>query len=526
MTYNKSFNQELFWLEQGSESDTETFIPSDTPLHSPHYVKLKKKSIKFRAQYMHNRTIQKQINEFKTLQKDFGGFIDINLLPKDRREGPVFELISGSKFIERNADEIKSLLEYIKNNEDAKDCDQKSDDNINEKKTTTKNENIKKDGQTTSYQNEILCLYNNLIDTYRLGHCNQLSTIQEGFNNQLLQVDEDSEPPNEPQTQDQVAQIPHKRVRFTDSTRDPRLKRVMQHPPSQPQPQPQPQKINEHIFSMNKEFLNTTNTTNTNNTNNSNHILYQPDISHGDSSIKNNSRSSSNFDNINKTSSSITTSTAQIQSSTSTSTSSTQRQSSPKTTSKQAQSSPKTTSIQAQSSPSKTTSKQAQSSPSKTTSKQTQSSSKTTSSNQLQSSPSTSISEPNLINPNTIPVQQFSGYLKVIRGKYLSSTGDFKIESGMLIWISNKKKQSINLGPINDYFDILDLYNRSNPDKTRVHRITLKALSRNGSAISCNTENGVPLFIYLPSLNKNTWLKIGTAEAVIGPFKRYQNTKK
>ncbi|CAO3647925.1 unnamed protein product [Cunninghamella blakesleeana] len=199
MSDNKLSNEELFWLEQIDESNTKLYIPLDTPEHSPHIIRLKKRAIKSKIPYILNNIIHKQVSELKVFQKEFGSLINYNSIPIDKRKkGTVYELVSGSKFVDKKKDEIRILLEQLKikedNNNNKTDIDNdnqhKRNDLIQQKLDSIENECNHMEEEAMTYQNETLKTYNSLIDTYRSKHQNQLREIQMLFDNQFLKAND------------------------------------------------------------------------------------------------------------------------------------------------------------------------------------------------------------------------------------------------------------------------------------------------------------------------------------------------
>ncbi|KAI9303321.1 hypothetical protein BJ944DRAFT_104552 [Cunninghamella echinulata] len=523
MSDSRSFNDELFWLEQeDASSDNETFLPSDTPLDSPNIVKMKKRTIKISLHHVYNKTIQKQVNEFSILQKDFSTHIDSQFLSKKIRHKPIFELIDGSKFLDKNINNVKNLLLEMHNENKNSITTSTQDDYCDRQRTVNgdseyvNNENqeltditINEENRKKKYQNEILRMYNNLIKIYRSGHRNQLSDLQKEYNDRLLKVNDHVTLMHEEalRSVDQVF-IPtslvslqsKKNVYFIDSSRDPRLKRLKQHSQLQPQPQltyplqlyqsptrlpqqqEQPIDVNTSPSNIKVESMGSIMTPTTSNQldiSNMNPYQLNPPPSLSSSSPP--SSSSLFYDSIYPTNNDD----VYFEELSNCSNSSNNNNN-------------------------------------------------TNSNNYIRKNLPSNPDDHYTISRPSAPSRLSSTYfdisrksssihlqtaIKTLTGKYLTSRGEFEIVDGKLqCRISDKDQDSpgaiIELGDPYAYIMILELYvaSRDYPDPTRCVQHALEGLKRNGYAVYCRRENNRAMFAYLPSLDKRTWVKVGYAD--------------
>ncbi|CAO3633612.1 unnamed protein product [Cunninghamella echinulata] len=543
MTDNQSFTQELFWLEQeDANSDNEAFLPSDTPLNSPIFTKLKKRLMKTRFHHVYNKTIQKQVNEFNELQKDFSYHIDKRFLSKNGRHKPIFEIIDGSKFIEKHTDGFKKLLHDI-NNEEQESKNNIDNENVNGMTDiimTADKEDIKRE-----YQNEILKIYNNLIETYRIRHRNQLNSIQKLFNDQILKANDSLAHIHSDQlinieqsqmsTTSSLMPNSKKSVRFIDTTRDPRLKRSL-HQQQSPQLNKQ-QTFNQQPIQQQaqKHTNNNTLPTVTNEQQQhlqpsqpelSHHQILQPqnytstnippamtkeqpspskiniDIASNKSHISNNkniSNSQSNFNTGNQMSSSLS----------SLSSSKLEVSSTPIVQLEPTKLSPSIVSKEPDilSTPEISMS---------------------------EVSPTLSFAGPSSPSPFNVDlenydIKQLELDIKKIPGKYLIKHGELNLDDNdnkMLIWRKHfGESATVQLGAIRLYERAYKAYKKNVDKSDKWYTRTLKSFKEKGFAVNCSCVNNAPLFVYMPSLNKKTWIKVGTADAIIERINTLQKEK-
>ncbi|KAI9307669.1 hypothetical protein BJ944DRAFT_10368 [Cunninghamella echinulata] len=553
MTDKQSFTQELFWLEQeDANSDNETFLPSDTPCDSPIFSKLKKRSIKTRFHHVYNKTIQKQVNEFNELQKDFSFHIDNRFLSKNGRHKPIFEVIDGSKFVEKHTDEFKKLLHDITNQKE-----QISNEKINgmtDVIMTTDEDNIKEE-----YQNEVLKMYSSLIETYRIRHRNQLSIIQKQFNEQLLKENDslahihDDQLINKEQSQISATTLivkPKKSVRFIDTTRDPRLKQSLHQQQSSLSNQLQPfsqqlvqqhQQVQKHI-NYNKLPIITNEQQQHHQPSQSelfHHQMLQPqnhknsnippamikeqpssskinlDIVSNKSYISNNNYKLNlqpDVDVENQTLSTLPSSKPEVSS-----TSIVQLES----TKSSSTTSLKSTVLSTPEVPPPAVSKEPG----------------------ISSSPEISMFEVSPILPSAVPsssspsnvdlenydIKQLELDIKKLPGKFLIKNGEIDLDDNdnkVLIWRKHIGKSTIiRLGTIRLYERAYKAYKKNVDKSDKWYTRTLKSFKEKGFAVNCSCVNNAPIFVYMPSLNRKTWIKVGTADAVVERINTLQKEK-